>query len=317
MKKIPVFESKFTPTPVYRCNGQYTENEIYIKRDDLLPFSFGGNKVRKAQKFYGEIMEQKPDVLVTYGSSSSNHCRIIANLAKALGISCEIISPKENKHETPNSKIVANLGAKVRYCAVNQVKETIDKTMEELAVNGKPYFIMGGGHGNPGTEGYKDAYEEIVEYEKEHQIQFDENTKFGEDREFNWKYLCHCKTAAWIDLPMYGYRINAQSATQRTSTWRKTDLLAAVKRIEAYLAENKCEYSEVFNSYMYARSMWAVAKTFAVSKNTEQFSRLMKEYDVKTCMKRTAKDSSKLVAIASWCYLINPWLFFRLIGLKG
>lgn len=173
MKKIPVFESKFAPTPVYRCNGQYTENEIYIKRDDLLPFSFGGNKVRKAQKFYGEIMEQKPDVLVTYGSSSSNHCRIIANLAKALGISCEIISPKENKHETPNSKIVANLGAKVRYCAVNQVKETIDKTMEELAVNGNPYFIMGGGHGNPGTEGYKDAYEEIVEYEKEHQIQFD------------------------------------------------------------------------------------------------------------------------------------------------
>lgn len=173
MKRIPVFENKFTPTPIYRCNGQYAENEIYIKRDDLLPFSFGGNKVRKAQKFYQEIIELKPDVLVTYGSSSSNHCRIIANLAKALGISCEIISPEENKHETPNSKIVANLGAKVRYCALNQVKETIDKTMEELAEKGKPYFIMGGGHGNPGTEGYKDAYEEIVGYEKEHQIQFD------------------------------------------------------------------------------------------------------------------------------------------------
>ena len=162
MKRIPVFENKFTPTPIYCCNGQYAENEIYIKRDDLLPFSFGGNKVRKAQKFYQEIIELKPDVLVTYGSSSSNHCRIIANLAKALEISCEIISPEENKHETPNSKIVASLGAKVRYCALNQVKETIDKTMEELAEKGKPYFIMGGGHGNPGTEGYKDAYEEIV-----------------------------------------------------------------------------------------------------------------------------------------------------------
>ena len=173
MKKIPVFENKFAPTPIYRCNGEYGENEIYIKRDDLLPFSFGGNKVRKAQKFYGEIMEQKPDVLVTYGSSSSNHCRIIANMAKALGISCEIISPEENKHETPNSKIVANLGARVRYCALNQVKETIDRTMEELAETGKPYFIMGGGHGNPGTDGYREAYEEIVTYEKEQQMQFD------------------------------------------------------------------------------------------------------------------------------------------------
>ena len=173
MKRIPVFENKFIPTPVYRCNGQYGENEIYIKRDDLLPFSFGGNKVRKAQKFYREIMEKTPDVLVTYGSSSSNHCRIIANMAKALGISCEIISPEENKHETPNSKIVANLGARVRYCALNQVKETIDRTMEELAETGKPYFIMGGGHGNPGTDGYRDAYEEIIGYEKEHQIEFD------------------------------------------------------------------------------------------------------------------------------------------------
>lgn len=173
MKKIPVFENKFVPTPIYRCNGKYGENEIYIKRDDLLPFSFGGNKVRKAQKFYKEIMEQKPDVLVTYGSSSSNHCRIIANLAKALGISCEIISPEENKHETPNSKIVAKLGAKVRYCALNQVKETIDKTMEELAESGKPYFIMGGGHGNPGTDGYREAYEEIAAYEKEQKMRFD------------------------------------------------------------------------------------------------------------------------------------------------
>lgn len=173
MKNIPVFDNKFIPTPIYHCNGQYEENKIFIKRDDLLPFSFGGNKVRKAQKFYREIIEQKPDVLVTYGSSSSNHCRIIANLATALGISCQIISPAENKHETPNSKIVKALRAKVKYCAVNEVKETIDKTIEELSKNGKPYFIMGGGHGNPGTEGYLDAYQEIVEYENENQIQFD------------------------------------------------------------------------------------------------------------------------------------------------
>ena len=71
MKKIPVFEEKFSMTPIYRCNGIYGENEIYIKRDDLLPFSFGGNKVRKAQKFYQEIMEEQPTVLVTYGSRES------------------------------------------------------------------------------------------------------------------------------------------------------------------------------------------------------------------------------------------------------
>lgn len=148
-------------------------------------------------------------------------------------------------------------------------------------------------------------------------IEFDVNTKFGEDREFNWKYMCHCQTAAWIDLPLYGYRINPLSATQSSSSWRKTDLLAAVKRIEAYLDEQNCAYSDTFKDYMYARAMWAVAKTFATTKNKEAFQRLTKEFDVRKCMKRTAKDNSKLVMIASWCYLIHPSLFYKLIGMKG
>ncbi|MDI9487229.1 MAG: 1-aminocyclopropane-1-carboxylate deaminase, partial [Bacillota bacterium] len=37
--------------------GQFLNNEIYIKREDLLPFSFGGNKARKAQLFFDEIIK--------------------------------------------------------------------------------------------------------------------------------------------------------------------------------------------------------------------------------------------------------------------
>lgn len=147
-------------------------------------------------------------------------------------------------------------------------------------------------------------------------LRFDENTKYGEDREFNWKYICHCKNAAWIDLPLYGYRINPLSATQRSASWRKTDLLTAVKRIEVYLDEHKCSYSDEFKSYMYARAMWAVAKTFASNKNKEFFNRLRQEFDVKSCMKRTARDSNKLVRIASQMYLINPNLFYTVVGLR-
>lgn len=147
-------------------------------------------------------------------------------------------------------------------------------------------------------------------------LTFDENTKFGEDREFNWKYICHCRNAAFVDAPMYWYRPNEQSATGSKATWRKTDLLSAVKRIEAYLEEKSSSYSKEFNSYMYARAMWAVAKTFTVSGDKQLFDRLRKEYDVKTCMKRTAKDSSKLVKLASWMYLVHPSLFFRIVGLK-
>ena len=136
------------------------------------------------------------------------------------------------------------------------------------------------------------------------------------DREFNWKYICHCKNAAWINLPLYGYRINPYSVTQKSASWRKTDLLKAVKRVEDYLAEQKCSFSDEFNSYMYARAMWAVAKTFAVKGNKKLFKRLGEEYDVRACMRVTKKDSNKLVCLASKLYLINSNLFYRVVKLK-
>lgn len=154
------------------------------------------------------------------------------------------------------------------------------------------------------------------DYIKKYELQFDEETKFGEDREFNWKYICHCKNAAWVNLPLYGYRINPYSATQKSASWRKTDLLKAVKRTENYLAKQKCPFSDEFNSYMYARAMWAVAKTFAVKGNKKIFKRLSKEYDVRSCMKITQKDSNIIVCLASKLYLISPVLFYKVVKLK-
>jgi glycosyltransferase involved in cell wall biosynthesis len=151
---------------------------------------------------------------------------------------------------------------------------------------------------------------------EKYNIYFDENTKFGEDREYNWKYLCHCTNAVYIDCPLYWYRLNQESATRSKATWRKTDLLAAVKRIEEYLEEYKCSFTEEFKSYMYERAMWAVAKTFAISGDKELFIRLRSEYDIKKCMKRTARDSNKMVAIASVCYLVRPSLFYKIVRLK-
>lgn len=150
----------------------------------------------------------------------------------------------------------------------------------------------------------------------DYKIRFDENTKFGEDREFNWKYLCHCIRVSFIEKKLYWYRINNVSATKSNASWRKTDLLVAVKRIEDYLKDNNCSFYEEFNSYMFARAMWAVAKAFAISKDKALYCRLQQEFNVKECMKVTAKDSNKLVSIASCLYLINPNLFYNAVGLK-
>lgn len=149
-------------------------NVIFIKRDDLFPFSFGGNKARKGMLFWQDIKRKQADCLVTYGSSSSNHCRVIANIAASEDLPITIVSPNETEKDTFNLRIMEKFGANFIFCPVSDVSDTIDLTMEKLRKNGKrPYFIMGGGHGNIGTQAYVDCYNEIRAYEKKNNLHFD------------------------------------------------------------------------------------------------------------------------------------------------
>lgn len=174
MKQIALFERGIDPTPIVEMSGGYGENRYYIKREDMIPFSFGGNKARKAAEFYKEIKACGADVVMTYGSNSSNHCRIIANMACAMGLACHIISPEENREMLYNTRLVEAFGAVIETCPVTEVSETIDRRIEIYKQEGKnPYFILGGGHGNPGTRACVDTYRELAAYEEQTGIFFD------------------------------------------------------------------------------------------------------------------------------------------------
>ena len=150
------------------------ENRIFIKRDDFIPVSFGGNKARKALKFFGEIDAGGYDCVVTYGSSSSNHCRIISNMSKSRGLPCTIISPEEESEETFNSRLMELFDASIITVPVAEVSKTIEHTLQKLREQGKkPYFIAGGGHGNQGTQAYVECFEEIMDFEKALEEKYD------------------------------------------------------------------------------------------------------------------------------------------------
>lgn len=154
--------------------GQVGNNTLYIKREDLLPFSFGGNKARKAIYFLNEIKANDADCVVTYGSSSSNHCRVIANMAKSMRMKCVIVTPEENKTNTFNLQMMELFDTTFIRCSISQVSKTIERTVESLKERGyNPYFIMGGGHGVLGTQAYVDCFNEIMEYEQETDNHFD------------------------------------------------------------------------------------------------------------------------------------------------
>ena len=161
------------PSIIQKLDFKKQENAFFIKRDDLVPFSFGGNKARKALKFFYEILSGNYDTVVTYGSSSSNHCRVIANACAKYNLACFIVSPEENYVGTYNSSLVKKFGAEIIKAPKDKVSETIEALMNELRKKSKPFFIQGGGHGNLGTQAYVEAYNEICAYEKKNNIYFD------------------------------------------------------------------------------------------------------------------------------------------------
>lgn len=153
---------------------QQIDCNLWIKREDLIPLSFGGNKARKAELFIEDFDKGDYDCIVTYGSSSSNHCRVVANIASSRNIKCIIISPEEERKTTYNSILINMFGAEVRYVPLSMVHTFIEKTLVGLKDEGyKPYFIQGGGHGRLGTQAYVNCYDEIKSFEKEHSIFFD------------------------------------------------------------------------------------------------------------------------------------------------
>lgn len=168
------------PTPLHYLTN-YQHNQIYIKRDDLLPFSLGGNKARKAYYFLQEILENQHDYVVTYGSHQSNHCRVIANLCSQYQLNCLIISPLDTTHTQPqatklnfNQQLIDFCQATIIEVPLEEVAATITNTLQQLKQQQHtPYFIPGGGHSPLGTQAYIDAYLEIATWQIQHKFNFD------------------------------------------------------------------------------------------------------------------------------------------------
>ncbi|NLI71645.1 MAG: pyridoxal-phosphate dependent enzyme [Bacteroidales bacterium] len=155
-------------------------NNYFIKRDDLIPFSFGGNKVRISFEYFNDMFDKECDCIISYGNIRSNLNRVISNMSHSLSIPCFIISPNDNNESeiTFNRKISELMGAKIVNCSKRDVAKTVEDTMQHCVNLGyKPYYVYGDIHGKGnekiGVNAYFKAYQEIAKYEEENQEKFD------------------------------------------------------------------------------------------------------------------------------------------------
>ncbi|MDP0494016.1 MAG: pyridoxal-phosphate dependent enzyme, partial [Fusobacterium sp. JB021] len=161
-------------TPIVKIKSDENYNDIYIKRDDLIPFSFGGNKVRIANEFLEDMKSKNYTSIISYGSSKSNLNRAVSNLARANNINCYIVSPLDGqeKEESYNKELCLFSISKdnIFNSEVINVRKTIEKVIEISKNKGEsPYYINGKSDGTGNelipVKAYEKCYEEILKYE--------------------------------------------------------------------------------------------------------------------------------------------------------
>jgi 1-aminocyclopropane-1-carboxylate deaminase/D-cysteine desulfhydrase-like pyridoxal-dependent ACC family enzyme len=139
---------------------------LFIKRDDAIPFGFGGNKVRKLALVAAQARAENADTLITAGGVQSNHARATAAAAARLGMRAVLVAngtPPARK--TANALLDELLGAEVVY--VGSREERMPKVQElaaSLRIEGRRPFAIPIGASTPlGALAFALAVAELVD----------------------------------------------------------------------------------------------------------------------------------------------------------
>lgn len=171
----------FSPTPIQFLFEDEFCNRVYVKREDLLPFSFGGNKVRIGLEMMADLKETGCDHMIAYGNARSNLCRVLSNLCARENIPCTILSPADDDGTTVdsfNQRMCLSFGAEVVPCLKTGVRDAVEAALARSRDMGrKPYYIYGNslGSGNLVTpvRAYRKVWQELLTQQQDMNLHFD------------------------------------------------------------------------------------------------------------------------------------------------
>ena len=139
---------------------------IFVKRDDAIPFGFGGNKIRKLSVVVAQAIADGADTLITVGGVQSNHARATAATAAKLGLRCHLIANGTRPDKlTGNALLDSLLGAEVEYVVSRTDRvPTMRRVAERIrASGGHPVEVPLGASTPIGAIGFVRAIGEMLE----------------------------------------------------------------------------------------------------------------------------------------------------------
>ncbi len=144
--------------------------DIYIKRDDLLGLTGGGNKTRKLEFLVGDALARGADTLITCGAVQSNHCRLTLAAAVKEGLKCRLVLveavPGSYRPDAGGNVFLYHLLGVEAVKVVPWGTDLLATLAEEAAAAAdegrRPYIIPMGGSNPIGALGYAACGQELA-----------------------------------------------------------------------------------------------------------------------------------------------------------
>lgn len=214
------------PTPIEplpRLSAALGGPDIFIKRDDLLGLSAGGNKTRKLEFLVADALANGADTLVTVGAVQSNHCRLTLSAAVSEGLKCQLVLeervPNSYRPEASGNNFLFQLLGVERTEVVaggSDLQGAMEGLAADLAAQGRrAYLIPGGGSNALGSLGYAACAQELLQQSFEMGLAFDAIVASSGSGGTHAGLLAGLHAAS-AGIPLVGISVRAEAAPQRS-----------------------------------------------------------------------------------------------------